>query len=285
MTSSAVLIKYPGVLASTAGLKRVMTYDANGFPNQRMQACHLFTDGSGTAAADSLGGSSGLIEAPAASNNAYSWMSGGGGLQLDGSQIVSFGAFDITQAWTMVYLGAVTGSVGGTGSERITALLGFRNWATADVRGAITPVRTGGNDWNTGTPQPLYQARPANGSGGSGAISVLSPSANLNIIGSRRALVLSWDGSSQLTAAVYDKNGNTLTSVEVTTSNTVLTTGTGGAVVTSLQPIIGGPTAAYSGGRQQVEGFLRYKGVLNATEIAGICAAASALGTARGRAW
>lgn len=278
-----ILIELPGTLSSTTGMRRVVTTN-NGFPDDGLTNLHLFTEGTGTAVANSVsGGSAGLIEHPIASNNAYSWMSGGG-IQLDGTEIVSFPAIDVTGAWSLVSMGSVTGSVGGTASERLTALLGFRDFTGSSIRGAVLYVR-GGTDWNSGGTAPYYQHRPSNGSGAQGAATNLTPSSGLSLLGQYRMRVMSYNGTDTITSTIYDKTGAVVASGTLTVTDAQLSTGTSSVVVAALQPIVGGPSATYNGGRQVVEAFAAYNRVLGASDISTLLTKAVALGTARGRAW
>ncbi len=279
-----ILIELPGTLASTTGMRRVVTTN-NGFPDDGLTGLHLFTEGTGTSVANSVsGGSAGLIEHPVASNNAYSWMSGGG-IQLDGTEIVSFPTIDVTGAWSLVSMGSVTGSVGGTASERITGLLGFRDYSQASIRGNLLYLRGGGNDWNSGSPAPYYQQRPSNGAGSQGTAVNLTPSSGLTTIGQKRLRVMTYNGTDTVTSTIYDKTGAVIATGSITVSDAQLSTGTGGVVVTNLQPIVGGPNGSYNGGRQVVEAFAAYNRVLGASDISTLLTKAVALGTARGRAW
>lgn len=278
-----ILIELPGTLASTTGMRRVVTTN-NGFPDDGLTNLHLFTEGTGTAVANSVvGGGAGLVEHPVASNNAFSWMSGGG-IQLDGTEIVSFPTIDVTAPWSLVSMGSVTGSVGGTGSERLTSLLSFRDFTGANIRGSILYVR-GGTDWNSGGTAPYYQQRASNGSGGQATSANLSPSSGLSLIGQKRLRVVTYNGTDTITSTIYDKTGAIVASGFITVSDAQLSTGTGGVVVTALQPIVGGPGVTYNGGRQVVEAFASYNRVLGASDITTLLAKAVALGAARGRAW
>lgn len=278
-----ILIELPGTLASTTGMRRVVTTN-NGFPDDGLTSLHLFTEGTGTSVANSVsGGSAGLIEHPVASNNAYSWMSGGG-IQLDGTEIVSFPTIDVTGAWSLVSMGSVTGSVGGTASERLTALLGFRDFSGANIRGSLLYVR-GGTDWNSGGTAPYYQQRAANGAGAQAASSNLTPSSGLSLLGQKRLQVVTYNGTDTITSTIYDKTGAVVASGSLTVSDAQLSTGTGGVVVTGLQPIVGGPGVTYNGGRQVVEAFASYNRVLGASDITALLTKAVALGAARGRVW
>jgi len=278
-----ILIELPGTLSSTTGMRRVITTN-NGFPDDGLTGLHLFTEGTGTSAGNSVvGGSAGLVEHPVASNNAYSWMSGGG-IQLDGTEIVSFPTIDVTGAWSLVSMGSVTGSVGGTASERITALLAFRDFTTSSIRGCILHVR-GGTDWNSGGTVPYYAHRPSNGAGAQGTSSNLSPNSGLSILGQKRLHVVTYNGTNTITSTIYDKTGAVVATGTLTVTDAQLSTGTSSVVVTALQPIVGGPSATYNGGRQVVEAFAAYNRVLGAADNSTLLTKAVALGTARGRAW
>jgi len=278
-----ILIELPGTLSSTTGMRRVITTN-NGFPDDGLTGLHLFTEGTGTSVGNSVvGGSAGLVEHPVASNNAYSWMSGGG-IQLDGTEIVSFPTIDVTGAWSLVSMGSVTGSVGGTASERITALLAFRDFTTSSIRGCILHVR-GGTDWNSGGTVPYYAHRPSNGAGAQGTSSNLSPNSGLSILGQKRLHVVTYNGTNTITSTIYDKTGAVVATGTLTVTDAQLSTGTSSVVVTALQPIVGGPSATYNGGRQVVEAFAAYNRVLGAADISTLLTKAVALGTARGRAW
>lgn len=279
-----VMMTYPGVLASTVGLNRVLTREANGFPDQGLQALYLFENGAGTAVDDTRGGADALIEHPVASNNAFSWLSGGGGLQIEGTEIVTFPEFNVTGPWTVVSAGAMVGSVGGTASERISMALGFRDWVTGNYRGAVLIVR-GGTNWNTPTTAPFYQLRGTNGAGGLGTAISLTPSAGLPIIDAPGLRTLSYNGTDTLTATAYDADGALVATGTLAVTDASLTTGTGSVVDTTLQLIIGGANATYNGGQQQIEALARYNRVLSPAEIAAVHAAAAALGADRGRPW
>lgn len=279
-----ILAIYPGVLTTTAGLNPVLTTDPNGFPDRGLEALHLFKEASGTASTNERGGAAGLVEHPNAVNNSFAWLAGGG-IRIDGTEIVSFPAFDVTAPWTLAYAGALTGSVGGTATERITGLIGFRDFVGgSNFRGALMAAR-GSNDWNTPGAVPYYQHRAANGSGGQTASENLLPMAGMNIIGSRRVHVMSYDGVSSLRSAIYDKLGALISEDVSSVTDAQLTTGTGGTVITNLKPIIGGTNASYAGGTQQAEVFARWGHVLTASDIKAVCIASAAIGAARGRPW
>lgn len=282
-----VLAIYPGVLSSVAGLKPVVTIEANGFPDQALQALHLFRESAGTSVAEERGGAAGLVEHTFTSNNAFTWLANGG-LRLAGTEFVSFPKFDAAAPWTIVCGSAVVGSTGGTASERVTGVLGFRDIAggsgSSGIRGVQQAIR-GGNDWSLPAAQPYYQHRVANGAGGQLASEDLLPKADLNVVGNHRIHVMSYDGSAAVRSAVYDKQGQLICERISSMTDAQLTTGTGGVVNTSLQPIFGGPNTSYAGGIQEVEVFARWGRVLGERDIQAICLAAATIGASRGRAW
>lgn len=280
-----VVTGYTTPVAGKVGLDIILTREANGFPDQGLQALYLFTNGSGTAVDDELGGSDGLIEHPIAINNAFSWLSGGGGLQVEGTEIVTFPAFDITGPWTILSAGTVTGSVGGTGSERLTTILAFRDWPNfSSVRGAAVIVR-GGNDWNTVTTAPFYQGRPSNGAGGLGTAVNMAAASGLIIIDTPVVCAMSYNGTDTLTTSVYDVDGQLLASASIPVTDAQLTTGTGSIVDTTLQPTVGGVNGTFGTGQQYFEAFARYDRVLTGPEIGAFVDAAAAIGSDRGRPW
>lgn len=277
-----LLIKLPGVLTDTTGMSRLIT-TLRGFPDADLTDLFLFEDGSGTAPANTVsGGGVGTIEAPVASNNAYSWLSGGGGLSLSGSQIMTAPASDASGAWTLVLGSAMVASVGGTASERIAGVMGMRQFTASPVRGCSLYMR-GGTDWNSGSPTPYYQGRPAN-AGAQGTLASLTPTSGLSEIGKRRLSVLSYDGTSTITAKIYAADGSIVAQGTMATSDAEMFTASS-VTLTSLNPTVGMSSATYAGGQQYVEAFARYSKVLDSTEIDVVLAACKALGSARGRAW
>jgi hypothetical protein len=276
-----VLIQIPGVLSSIAGLERLMPTN-NGFPSEGLTDLLLLADGAGVAPSNSVAGRlAGVIEAPQTFNNAYAWLAGGGGLRLDGTQILTMPASDASAAWSLVSVGSMIGSVGGTASERIAGILGFKEFTT-QTRGAALLMR-GGNDWNIVGAAPFYQHRDTNG-GASGTVESLLPSSGLSELDAKRVRVFSYNGTDTLTSTIYDKNGNTIASDTVATTDARMFT-IGGATVTNLTPCVGLSSATYQSGSQEVEAFARYGRALTSADIARICAAGAALGAARGRPW
>lgn len=272
--------RQPGVMPSTTGFRRVIPTN-NNFPSEGLTDLMLFADGAGAAPVNSVTGRApAVIEAPVALNSAYAWLSGGG-VQLDGTQIISLPTSDASTPWTIVSLGAVTGSVGGSASERICGLLGFKEF-TVSSRGAGFFVR-GGNDWNTPTTTLYYVQRSYN-NGTLKAAGNLMPVTGLPVVGNRRARVWSYDGSATLTATTYDKNGTAMaTNTYAATDAEMFTVAS--VTVNTLTPCVGLSSSSYQGGRQEVEAVARYSRVLAAADITKIIAAGVALGAARGRVW
>jgi hypothetical protein len=276
-----VIIQIPGTLSSTAGLERLMPTN-NGFPSEGLTDLLMLQEGAGTAPANAVAGSgAGAIEAPAAVNNAFAWL-GGGGVQLDGTQIISLPARDASAPWTLVSLGSVTGSVGGTASERLCGLLGFKEFPGVSPRGAGLYLR-GGNDWNIPAAPPFFQHRGTT-NGANNTAENLLPSSGLGVIGSRHVRVFSYNGVDTITSTIYDKNASVIAEDSAAATDAGMFT-VAGVTVTNLTPCAGLSHATYSGGRQQVEALARYSRVLGAADISRICAAASAIGATRGRAW
>ena len=274
----------PGVALNTAGLPRVLDYKTvAGFPADGLSDLLLFSDGSGTSAANAVSGrTAGVIEVINASNNAYSWLPGGG-IQLDGTQIVSLPALPALGAWSLVSMGAVVGSVGGTGSERISGLVGFREF-TGSQRGAGLYVR-GANDWNNGSNTPYYQHRGYK-RGTLGTAESLTPSTGLNVIGSRRLHVLSHDGAGTIMSTVYSPAGVVIAQDVISTQGgDEVFMNSSGVPLPTLTPCLGLSSSTYAGGRQYVEAFARYEKILSQLDVVRIGSAVSMLGQKRGRYW
>lgn len=276
-----LLIKLPGTLTNTTGLPRLIT-TLDGFPDSNLTDLFLFEDGSGTAPENSvIGRGAGVIEAPDAINNAYSWLSGGG-LSLSGTQIMSAPLSDASTPWTLVCAGAMAGSVGGTDSERIGGIMGFKQFTGATVRGASMYMR-GDTNWNSGTPVTHYQSRAAD-NGGIGPPYNLIRSSGIQEIGKRRLRVMTYNGSSTITATIFDKGGAVVASASYAATDAQMLTASG-VTVANLNPCLGLSSATFAGGQQQIEAFARYSKVLDMAEINVILATCRGLGDSRGRAW
>ncbi|MNJ62878.1 hypothetical protein D3C77_587340 [compost metagenome] len=96
--------------------------------------------------------------------------------------------------------------------------------------------------------------------------------------------VLTYDGSTTVTASVYNKSGVLVATVSVAATDVGMTTNIGN-VSPLAQPTIGISTAVYDGGIQEVEVFARYDRVLSAEDITRICVQAASVGADRGRPW
>lgn len=270
-------IQISGTLSSTAGLRRVIPTN-NGFPSEGLTDLLLLSDGSGVAPVNAVSGRGvGTIEAPVALSNTYSWLSGGG-VQLEGTQIISLPPSDASTPWSIVSLGAITGSIIDTSSEKLCGLVGFKE----STRGAIFYVR-GGTNWNAPTTTPYYQHRSFS-NGAQKTSSNLSPSAGLSIIGSRLVRVFSYNGTDTLTSTVYDKNGTVLATATYAANDSEMFT-VSGATVTTLTPCVGISSSTYKWGQQQIEAVARYNRVIETADVIKIIAAGVALGVARGRVW
>lgn len=277
-----VHIKIPGVLSSTTGLRRVIPTN-NGFPSEGLTDLLLFADGADTAPVNSVAGrSAGAIEAPIAAHNAYSWLAGGG-VQLEGTQIVTMPASDASTPWSLISIGSITGSIIDTSSEKLTGLLGFKEFAQGAVlRGAGLFVR-GAVNWNIPTTAPYYQHRSL-ANGANKTPTNLAPSSGLSIIGQRMVRVFSYNGVDTLTSTIYNKDGTVMATATFAATDAEMFT-VSGTTVTTLTPSAGLSATTYKWGRQEVEAFARYDRVLAAADIIKIIAAGVALGAARGRAW
>lgn len=273
-----VLIELPGVLASTAGLERITT-TLRGFPDAGLADLFMFEDAAGTVTANTvLNRPSGLIEKINAGKytDTFAWLGGSGGLQVQGTQIVSMPEFVPTEPWSLVYLGAVTGSLSDA-AEAITAMIAFRDRSFAAVRGPLLLARAfqaGGVG--------RHQVRAWQGST-DGVATDLVPGAT-GTVGQHRVAILSYDGSAVVKASIYDKTGALMTSASVSVSDAGMTT-SGSQVVASVKPAIGISNTTYDGGIQQIEAFARYSRVLSADDITRICANGAAVGASRGRPW
>ena len=272
-----VLIELPGILSSTAGLEKLI-FTNNGFPSDGLEDLFLFTDASGTALVNAIGGRpSGSLEKLAEGDfgGGYAWLNGGG-VRLQGTQIATFPGFDPTQPFSLVVGGAITGNISGA-IEAITGFLAFRDRSTSAVRGPAMFARafqSGGNQ--------TVQARMWTGSA-DGATSDLQPRVT-GLINRHMISVLTYDGSATVTASVYSKTGAVLGSVSIPATDVGKTTNAGN-VSTTAQPTIGISTSVYDGGIQESEVFARYSKVLSAEDITRICTQAASIGAARGRPW
>lgn len=256
------------------------------FPAAGLADLLLFTDGAGTAVSNSVTGRpAGVIEHPVATNNAFQWLTGGG-VQIEGTEIASLPAFDASAAWTLVHVGTLVGSTGGTASERIGAILGFREFGVAPLRGFILSVRAGGNDWSLPSASPVIQARMMN-NGALGTIEQLAPNPGIDgLLRQRRITIISHDGAGNIACALYRGDGSVVSSDAVYTQHPIAQMFlNGGVTLTTLTPCAGASSATYAGGRQQVEAFGRYDRVLTAADIAQIGVAAARLCEKRGRYW
>lgn len=274
----------PGTGADVVGQEIAMVVEPSGIITAGLEALYLFTDGSGTSVADSLGGSAGAIDSLASSNNAYSWLSGGG-VSLSGAQMASFPAFEMNSAWTIMTAGGTFSDVGAAG-DKITGIIGVRNFGQSpNIRGAYLYHR-GGTDLDVAQTSTYYQHRPSNGSGGQGTPENINPTF-IQIAQRRRLHMISYNGSDTITSRIYDKDGVLVASDSLTTDDATLFT-IGGTTVTNMQWSVGGPSATYANGVHQHEWAARYsRGIsdFSSEEIAQLCLACEELGTARGRAW
>ena len=278
------IITLPGTLASVPpGMEEAILLEPSGFISRSLEALYLFEETSGTTIADELGGAAGVIDSLASSNNAYSWLSGGG-LSLSGAQLASFPAFEQASAWTMISGGMSATDFGGAG-EKIVGLLGSRNFGAAQIRGAYLFHR-GQTDLDVTQATGFYSHRPSSGTGTLGTaeslLPILIPTAQV-----RRVVMLSFDGVNTVESRVYDKDG-TLIAFDVMTATAATLFTISGTTLSNIQWVLGGLSATYANGVHQHEFAARYSHKVadfSAAEITQICAAAADLGAERGRAW
>lgn len=282
---STLEILVPGVLPSAAGLDRFITTIGGtpGFPDDGLASLFLLNDGSGTAPVNSVSGgaAASIQDSGAATSNAFAWLSGGG-IDIEGSEILAMPAIDLRNAFTIVSGGMVTGSVVASPSYQLLAFLAS---ASTNFRGLILALINGGTNWNPPTSNTSYDLRASNGAGALGSANTFgSSSASVN---SGRLKVLSHDPvAGTATGAIYDKSGNQLFSNTIAVTNTQLVTGLSGVVQNTVQPCVGPfPSAVWSRGKQNVEAAAVYTRTLAAIDITNIATTIAALASTRGRPW
>jgi len=279
------IITLPGTLSSVpAGMEEAILLEPTGFISRSLESLYLYEEGTGTVLADTQGGANGAIDSQASSNNAYSWLTGGG-VQLSGAQLASFPAFEANAEWTLFAALRVVNHTGTAGSEKIVELVGLRNFGAASVRG-VALYQRGATDLSQALNTTDYEHRPANGSGGQGTAEALIP-ADRNSYNVGRIAAISYNGTDTITSRIYDKDAAIIAADTMTVSDAQLFT-ISGTTVSSLQWAVGGLNATYAGGVVQHEMAARYSREISdfsAAEIAQICASAAALGADRGRAW
>lgn len=276
------LIEMPGTLTSTAGHERVITTN-NGFPDDNLASLYLFQDGAGTAPANSVsGGAAASITSVVSSSNAYAWLTGGG-LDIEGGQVVRMPALDLRNPWTLVIGSVITGSVN-DGTTRNYALISFTATSASNFRGAMLYL-TGGTTWNPPVAPTNHVIRASDGTGTAATPTNMTPINQSTAIGTGRVRVLSYNGVDTVTGSIYDKLGNLLFTATIATNDTKMVTGASGVVQNTVQPILGPFAAAYCGGKQNIEAAAVYTRVLEQADIAAIAAKCAALASARGRAW
>lgn len=253
MTDTSI-VEFPGETEDGDTLLTIFHNDRM-LPTDGLQAAYLIEEGGeGRALVDAMGGANGVIEHPNAVNNAFLRQEDGG-VRLDGTEICSFAPFNAAEPWTLCRWGSVIGSVGGTASERIAGLMGFREW-TVQPRAALTCIR-GGVDWSLPAAAPFLQARPANGAGGQAAAVDLQPTVGLGLIGRPFLMIMAYDGETVLRTSAYGASGELMATVSIAVTPAQLFT-IGAVTVTNLTPVCGGLNNVYAGGRQIVDQWARY---------------------------
>lgn len=277
------IIQLPGTVTPQPGMELALIVNEAGFIAKGLEALYLLEDGSGTSAVDEAGGSPAVIDSLVNSNNAYSWLSGGGGLSLSGAQMLSAPEFDASGAWTLFAFGATVGDVGPAG-EKVVGVTGLRDFGAAQVRGAYLFIR-GANDLDVPS-AAYYVQRIPDGSGGLGTADNLEPTF-INVSAVKRVHALSYNGSSTLRSVIYDKNGAVIASSEMPATDATMFT-ISGSTDAMQQPVLGGVSGTFAGGRQEFEAFARYDrfiGSFTAAEIKALANRAATIGAARGRPW
>jgi uncharacterized protein YkuJ len=141
----------------------------------------------------------------------------------------------------------------------------------------------GGEDWNSGTPNPYYAGR-AMSNGVQSGVNVLQPNSGLGVIGPKRLHILQYDGQGQASARVVSANGLAISEVNWSVSSNDFLSASGN-LSKKISPCLGLSGAVFSGGAQECEVFARYSRVLSNTELDVFLSSAKALGAKRGRAW
>jgi hypothetical protein len=283
------IMKAAGVRATppTGALQSIKRRDdVFGWVARGLEALYLFEEGSGTVLGPTIGVGNGAIDSIAASNNAYSWLAGGG-LQLSGAQLASLPAFEANSAWTIFSALRVVGHTGSAGVEKVVGLLGLRNFGLAPpaTRGGVLYQR-GATNLSATHANAYYAGRTADGAGGQGTENFLSP-ASFDTYNKPRLAAVSYDGSANLYCRVYEPDGSLFASATIATSDATLFT-VSGVPISSMQWALGGLNALYAGGVVQHECAALHSVALvdfSAAEIAAIAEAAGAIGADRGRAW
>jgi len=281
---TAFLANFPTDQSLPGYFPPLIEKDALGFPSANMETMFLYEEGSGTTPADEMGGAAALIEHPNAVNNSVSYLSGGGGLLLAGTEIVTEPAFDAAAPWTIAEVFRIVDSVGAD-AEKIGGLMGFRNWINgASVRGPLVYLRGYTGDWDDVAADPWFAHRPPNGSGAAGTAAELSPRPGVgNVVGVDLICVQSFNGTDTITTTIRDMTGAPLYSGSLTVTEAQLFT-ISGTTVTSLQPMSGGPDTTYASTKKNLELRARYSvGSLTERAWEVFAAAADAKITARGR--
>lgn len=281
MTISFIL---PGVADPSMPL--AIAVDTYGLVKRGLVAQYMFEETTGTAIADTLGGSNGVIDSLFSSNNAYAWLTtgDGGGLRLSGAQLASFPAYEQNAPWTTVTAFTMVGDFGGTG-EKIVGVMGTRNMGIAAAnRGAFSYSR-GATDLDVAQTTGRYAQRAANGSGGQGTEELLLPTA-INVSQVLRIMYRSFNGTNTITTRVYDVAGTLIASDDMTVNPAVIFLDDA-VTLSNLQWSLGGLTSTFAAGITQYEFALRYAHAMTGwhpAEVAQVCKAASAISASRGRA-
>ena len=252
-----------------------------GWPAVGLQDLMLLAEASGTDVLNAVAARpSGLIERPQAGDFGGSFTRlAGGGVQINGTQIITLPEFDPRDPWMFISAAKISGHVSG-GAEAITALLSVRDRSTAAPRGPLLMAR----GWQTGGVAGYFQHRMWSGSV-DGSLLELLPSSGRSLSGRSLLSTMSYNGSDTLESRVYDLfSGALLASGALAATDIGMTTTIGGVVSNLARPTVGISNSVYDGGIQQVEAVGRYSRIVGDAELSLIRLAVVDLVTGRGRA-
>lgn len=278
-------VRLPGVLDSVPpGMTEGIVINEYGMPERGLERLYLFEEGTGTALADELGGSAGVLDSIASSNNSSSWLTNGG-IEIGGAALASFPTYEFNSEWTILSASRIVNHTGSAGTNKVVGLLGLRNMGVSPARGALL-YESGATDLSQSQSTAGYVQRASNGSGAYGTPSTLTPSP-MDVYNKPRLCMLSYDGSSTLTSLIVDKDGNTIASGSVGTNDAEMFT-VSSVTLSVIQWCLGGVSSSFAGGITQHERAALYSRPLSdfsVVEITQIAAALAELGDERGRPW
>ncbi|MEG3177060.1 hypothetical protein U1872_12530 [Sphingomonas sp. RB3P16] len=262
--------------------EEVILLHASGFVDRGLAALYMFGESGGTSFADALGGPPGNLDFLVDSNNAFSRLPKGG-VSLSGAQFISFPAYEANAPWTLLTAGAIVGDAGAE-FEKITGYIGHRTAYGANARGTYLYAR-GATSW--GAPANVTDYFQHRTNGGGEAVDVALSPIDQNAASVHHLIAHSYDGAGALISTLYDAAGTVVATVETPVTPAQLF-GISGAIMSMLQPVIGGLSEVFDGARQHFEFVARYTRALtdfSAAELQIQVATAVRLGAARMRPW